>query len=320
MGGLHMGRDSPLPPEWRCLTGRVQYVQRVSAKEFSSTCPRCGGEVHQNGEKPDRCRLFVDSHPTLYCRQCGLVAFPDQFGDERFAMPNKEEFEKRRRQFEEAELRRKRSAERALAYLRSSELWRQYHDQLNEHGRRYWERRGIPPSWQEFWGLGWNTDPSRWHSETATIPLFDQDQTLLNIKHRLIDTQDFAGKYRYEIAGQPQPLFLATAGAPRGHTIAVEGEIKAAVVTVTLDDADMTIVGLPGSNPAEHIVSQFSDCERVTLVFDPGAEVQAAKMVQAIGRKKCRVLIPPMKIDDGIIGAGLKARDVRALLSQAVGV
>ena len=75
-----MPREHPLPPHWAVLAGKVDYVQRVSNTEYSSSCPQCGGTPHPNGELPDRCRLFVDEHPTLFCRKCGLVAYPDQFG------------------------------------------------------------------------------------------------------------------------------------------------------------------------------------------------------------------------------------------------
>jgi hypothetical protein len=53
-------------------------------------------------------------------------------------------------------------------------------------------------------------------------------------------------------------------------------------------------------------------------VMDPGAEAQAAKLAGQIGRRKTRVLIPPDKIDDGILARGLGAADVRALLRGAV--
>jgi hypothetical protein len=75
-----MPREAPLPPQWACLEGRVRYVQRHSAVEYSSSCPQCGGDVHKDKSWPDRFRLFIDGKPRAWCRQCGLRAFPDQFG------------------------------------------------------------------------------------------------------------------------------------------------------------------------------------------------------------------------------------------------
>lgn len=303
--------EASLPHVFAQYTPQVQNIrEQVTGKEWSSSCPKCGGD--------DRCRWFLEGKQVGWCRQCLSLFWPDKAPD--WKPPSREEMERWRRERERVEVERKRAAEKALAYLRSTELWRQYHEQLNNHGTRYWERRGIPQAWQDYWSFGWNGDASRWDTPTATIPLFDDERNVLNIKHRLINTNDYSGKYRYEIAGQPQPLFLATASKPAGHTIAVEGEIKAAVLCVTLDDAGMTIVGLPGTNPAAHIIPQFADCERITLVMDPGAQVQAVKLATALGRKRCKVLIPPMKIDDGILATGMTGRDVRALLSQAVGV
>jgi hypothetical protein len=148
-------RESPLPPQWACLQGRVHYVQQHTPTEWSSTCPECGGDVHPSGEWPDRCRLFADEHPTLFCRRCGLVAYPDQYGDKNYTPPTPQELERFRRERIAAEEARKRSAERALALLQDQRLWERYYLQAGKTGREYWERRGIPGCWQDFWQLGY---------------------------------------------------------------------------------------------------------------------------------------------------------------------
>ena len=317
-------KPAPLPAEWRCLEGKVQYVQRVSAKEYSCTCPTCGGLVHESGEWPDRCRLFVDDHPTLFCRRCGLVAYPDQFGDGRFTPPTPEELEKFRQKREESEAARLRSAERALQHLRDTKLWEQYADMSGERGRQWWEGRGIPYPFQAIWSLGFDYDLARWGCASATIPLFNQAGECLNVKHRLLDESN--GKYRYNVAGQDAPLFLCDPEADMsGHVVAVEGEIKAAVSYITMDDPKACVVGLPGLTPPQSITAMLSQAERVTLVLDPGSDDRVnggwspmGRLVSKIGRTKCKVLIPVSKIDDSLLAMQADKWDVRRFLAQAV--
>jgi len=97
--------------------------------------------------------------------------------------------------------------------------------------------------------------------------------------------------------------------------VLVEGEIKA-MVTFSRYNA-LPIVGIPGATPPKYLMEELSDCDRITLVLDPGAEKQAYDLAKTLGAKRCRVLIPPMKIDDGILAANLSERDVRYMLEQA---
>ena len=319
-------KPSPLPPQWACLESKVHYVQRVSAKEFCCTCPKCGGSVHESGELPDRCRLFCDDHPTLFCRRCGLVGYPDQFGDDRWTPPTPAELETFRQKREESESARLRSAERALAHLRDTKLWEQYAEMSGEQGRAWWEGRGIPYPFQAIWNLGWDYDLSRWGCASATIPLFNHEGECLNIKHRLTD--DSKGRYRYNLTGQDAPMFLCDPDLSlENHVIAVEGEVKAAVAYVTLDNPAACIVGLPGLNPPQNITDTLGQADRVTLVLDPGSDERvnggwsaAGKLVRDIGRDKCRVLVTPVKVDDALIAMEADKWDIQRLLSQAVGL
>ena len=316
-------RPSPLPPEWQCLEGKVHHVQQVSAKEYCCTCPTCGGSVHQSGEWPDRCRLFVDDHPTLFCRRCGLVAYPDQFGDGQWTPPTPQELEAFRQKREESEAARLRSAERALTHLRDTKLWEQYAEMSGERGRQWWEGRGIPYPFQVLWNFGWDYDLSRWGCASATIPLFDRAGECVNIKHRLED--DSKGRYRYNITGEA-PLFLCDPDVSlENHIIAVEGEVKAAVTYITLDNPNACIVGLPGLNPSQSITDTLAQADRVTLVLDPESDrpgkdgwSAAGKLVKAVGRDKCKLLVPPSKVDDGLLASQSDRWDMRRLLRQAV--
>jgi len=306
-----------LPPEFARYHGQVQYVQQVSDSEWSSTCPKCGGEMHAGNEWPDRCRWFTDGKPRGWCRRCGTIFWPDDS-----TKPDPDALAKWRAEQLARELARKRSAELALAHLRDDRIWERYNDTLQQSGaaRAWWRKRGVPDTYQDYWQLGWDAlHTFGTHStSTATIPLFGRDWQPRNIKHRLIDPGD-CGKYRYQLAGQAQPAFLANPdGKERDHLIAIEGEIKAMVVHITLDDSHSQIIGLPGTNPSPDILAALAQADRVTLVMDPGAKGAGIKMAQTIGVAKVWLLETPVKVDDGILAHGMTAYDLRQMLRGAI--
>lgn len=318
-------REVPLPLEWRCLEGKVHYVQFESDHTVTCTCPFCGGDIHQDNEWPDRCTLFFGAKASLFCRRCGKVAYPDNFGDGTYERPSDAEMERRRQERVSYEEARKRSAERALQLLREEHRWQRYYDQAGDIGHSYWRNAGVPEPFQDLWQLGW--DPAhefysggvRKVSPTATIPLFDHDWQCVNVKHRIINTQDVKGKYRSELAHRPAALFLCDPDkALQGHVIAVEGEKKSMVTFATLDDASVCMVGLPGATPSAEILAQFADADRVTLIVDPDARKQAWDICKTLGTAKCRVLRPAMKIDDLIVAERMSKRDLRYLLDNAL--
>ncbi len=316
-----MPRRSELPAVFGKLCAQLQYVQQVSNVEYSAECPACGGTVHQDGEWPDRLRIFMGTKPRCWCRRCNHFAWADEINGQQ--MPKKEDLEQWRQEQIRREEERKRSAELALANLRKYEVWERYYNQLPGAGEAYWLKRGIPHGWQAFWWLGWNPD-SWWNCPTATIPIFDQQRQVCNIKHRLIGNDVQGQKYRYQLHGLPAPLWLADPEAPlTGAIVAVEGEVKAMVVKVTLDDST-TVVGLPGTSPGAAVIQQLKQAERVTLVLDPGTELAengepsvAQRLVTAIGTKHCRLLIPGMKIDDAVLASSMTRFDLRHTLAQA---
>ena len=318
-------KPAPLPPEFSALHGQVQHVQQASRTEFCSSCPRCGGEVHQSGELPDRFRLFLngrDGKVVGWCRRCSFLWFADMADN--YDPPTPQELEEWRKKQEETEEARLRSAQKALDNLRSTKLWEQYAELSGRQGRQWWEGQGIPYVWQTIWSLGFDYDLNRWGCASATIPLFNQTGECLNVKHRLLD--ESKGKYRYNVVGCDAPLFLCEPEADMsGHVIAVEGEKKAMVTFITLDDPQACVVGLPGLNPPPSITDTLAKAERVTLVLDPGSDTPngdgwspAGKLVSAVGRRKCRMLIPSMKIDDALLAAELDRWDVQRWLKQAV--
>jgi len=310
-------RESSLPPVFAQYASVVQYVQKVGHSKWTSTCPACLGSVHPDGELPNRCVWFYDDKPLGYCFQCGKTFWPDKAPD--WTPPTAEELAGWQREREAEQEARLRSTQKALDNLRGTELWVQYNNMMSERERQWWRSRGIPDSFQNVWGFGWCHDRN-----AASIPLFGPDYELRNIKYRLADTSK--GKYRYHLAGLPAPLFLADPDMLlTNHIIAIEGELKAATSYIVLDDSNACIVGLPGLSPSQSIIDTLAQADRVTLILDPDSDTpgtdgwsQAGRLVQRIGRHKCKLLVPPCKIDDGLLASQANKWDVRRLLSQTV--
>ena len=316
-----MRTPDSLPPIWRHLQGKLQYVRRVSATEWSAECLACGGSVHPNGEWPDRMRIFADDKPLCWCRRCGQIFWPD----ENTKPADAQQLDKWRKEQQQRELARKRSAERALENLRSTKIWERYHQGLGEVGRAYWQHRGISPSAQDFWQLGWRerwsfaqSDGSMHQTPSATIPLFGPNWIARNVKHRLLQPPPNRGKYIYELCGQKGRLFLCQPDkALEGQVIACEGEIKSMVTQLHLGGREL-VVGLPGTNPGKEAREELSDCDHIVLVMDPGSEEQAQRLAVQLGKKRCRILVTPVKIDDGILAGNLSQRELQGLLRAAV--
>ena len=313
-----MPREASLPPEFAALAGKVHHIQQHSPTEYSSSCPVCGDQGHTGKDWPDRFRLFVDEKVLGWCRRCGHLWFPDM-ADPDAPKPTREQVDAWRKEQIAREEDRKRSAERALAHLQDSERWEFYYAQLDDMARAYWERRGIPQDWQSLWRLGWD----RGHrfgdfvTDVATIPLFGTGWQIRQIKYRLID--EAKGRYRYELSGVEGPAFLCDPdGDYSGHVYAIEGEIKAAVTFARLDDAGTAMIGMPGTNPGPSTLDMLRQAGRVTLVMDPNAKRDGIRLAREIGIGKTWLLVPPMKIDDGLLAQGLDRREVRNLLGGAI--
>lgn len=315
-------RAADLPPVFARYVGKVHYVRRVSENEYSSECPKCGGAPHDDGEWPDRLRWFLNGKPCAWCRRCGSLFWPD---DTQHAQPTREQLDAWKAEQIKREEARKRSAEIALKHLRDGSLWERYYSELEQspQAQAYWEKRGIPGGWQSFWKLGWDaehevrTREMTYHVTTATIPVFAPDWQILQIRHRVINPPDGCPKYYPEVFGQPSPIFLTDPGAElTGRVYAIEGEIKSMVVKARLDD-NTTIVGLPGTNPGAQITTALAKAEQIIVVLDPGAEKEAHRLAETLGSKRCRVLITPQKIDDGIIQSDLSKQQIKRLFASA---
>lgn len=322
-----MSHAAPLPAEWACLEGRVNCVQQESRTTWTSSCPLCGGDVHPDGAPSDRFVMFVDDHPTGTCRKCGSVVYPDQFGDGTYQRPSPEELEQRRQKERARQQRIKATAEAAIRHLEDDQLWARFYDDLRADGRAYWEQRGVPRAWQDLWQLGMRRDwrlpgvDGNWYAlDAASIPLRDANAKVLNLKYRLVNPPDAVkGRYRYHVKDVPGAPFICNPyKGVEGDVLVVEGEIKAMVTFATLDDADKQALGMPGLTPGPATVEALKDAERITLVTDPGSREQTWALVKSLGRERCRVLIPPAKIDDAIIASHMNKRELGRLLANAI--
>ena len=306
----------PLPPEWACLEGKVDFVQRVSATELSASCPQCGSEGHNGRDWPDRLRIFGSER--VWCRRCGYFAFRDQL-DGGGGNHSPEEIERFRQERIAEQEQRKRSAERALEHLRNDALWLKYHQLTDSAGKKHWCLRGIPEEWQQHWLLGyvdydlfWNG--TTYYSPAESIPIFDHQWAALNIKMRLDRPPDGAGRYRYVYPNLPQHLYLTEPGR-MGEVVVAEGEVKAMNVHLV---SGVHTVGLPGKQPGEDIVAQLREYDKITLLADPDAKRAMVKLANKVGVKKCHFLLCPEKIDDAIIKYKWQKKDVLRVLKGAL--
>ncbi len=204
----------------------------------------------------------------------------------------------------------------------------QWHESMGEHARQHWEKkRGIPGAFQDWWQLGFVYDhrfyanAAAFQADAETIPIFGLGRTPLNVKLRLQQFAEEHGKYRYLLAPRlldEHPPFLCNPDSPLGDDlIVVEGEIKAMVTFATLDDSKISMIGIPSCRVNPQTVAMLRERDRVTFVADPDARKPVWDLCKEVGTEKCRVVVSPMKIDDGIIAAGMTKRDVQHLLSTA---
>lgn len=196
-------------------------------------------------------------------------------------------------------------AEAARAELQAAQVHLYYHEHMPECSHKNWLDRGLNDTDIGFWYLGGKADfviGGNYHTPTLTIPIFDTERHLLNVKHRLLNPnpQKPNDKYRPEREGLgPFPPFLAVPEMGfDGETILVlEGEIKALVTWARCGNIDTQCIGVPGrSNYAPLVEKLFG--KNVVVVPDPGAEKDAVAFAKQVHG---RVLLLPDKIDDLVV-------------------
>lgn len=210
----------------------------------------------------------------------------------------------------------------ALHELWRARAWEMYYHNLlvNNQARRLWNDRGVPDVFQDIWQLGYTdkfsyyTDAGRWISPSLVIPIFavGQDEPI-NIRHRILNPANPTDKYRPERAGLRSAPFIADPQNEHERVLVVEGEIKAMVSYIALDDSMLQVYGVPGKNNFSALMDTLKDRE-VYILFDPDAGEQA---VQAARDVKGKVINLKIKVDDAINAGYLIGNDLRRLMMSA---
>lgn len=334
-------KTSPLHPEFAGLEGKVSYVsERIRGKEWSSSCPECGGSPHQNGALPDRFRMFTKSHSKRgisigWCRVCGYKWTPKQD-----YQPDPAKIEAWRKEQIEYHERRKAESETALNNLRNENKWQTYYDFLlnTPSAQGYWMGAGLDNEYfWHYWGLGYDPRHEFWFdtadgwkchvTETATMPVRNLLGEIVNIKHRLINP--FEGtKYRMEYTTGIEPLCVANLDKLIcDFVILCEGEKKTYTAWSLLDNLNVQAYGLP-MTPSEEMLKSLP-FKTAIYIPDPDAMEErenkngkklpppANRIMETLKGRDVRILRLPDKLDDWILRTGATKQNFETLLKQA---
>lgn len=306
-------REDILPIQFVELTTRIHYVKRRTANEFSSSCPECGGQPHQDGSMPDRFRMWVVSKhgiPLGWCRHCNYVWTPA-----RERKPSNEEIEQWRQEQIRIETAKKEAAERALEMLQNERLWEKFYDQNGQMSLQAFRNWGISESWIDYLRLGFkpdyyvNSETGGYYSPAASIPVWFVGGIIQNIKMRVLQPHNDNDRYRNIYKTGEQYLFVPMYDIPlQGAGVIVEGEKKAIVLEQNLDDMNTRVVGLQSKKPDPRLFEHMKDLDPVYIWLDPDAfyeddksgETAVQYVTRLVGKERARIVQSPVKVDDGI--------------------
>ena len=296
----------------------MNYVQQWTRDEYSSSCPQCGGVPHKSGEFPDRFRLFLNASGKNkvmgWCRHCGYVWFPDN--DRPIA---KEDFERWRREQVEREELRKQEAEKAIKLLKSERVWEQYHANVAKYtlAQDTIASWGIVDAHADAWKIGFIPDyvvyskqNGEYHSPAITIPLWQPDWEIRNIKVRVLNPRSSADRYRKLYKTGDDGAFWASPSLQSDTCLLVEGEKKAMVCYAHVPE-NVQVVGLPTKTPSKDTMTQFASFKKIYLCLDPDARLDNSqqKAVAELGKFRTYVINLPGKVDDMIVHNSLDIMD-----------
>lgn len=211
-------------------------------------------------------------------------------------------------------------AQKALEELKKAQSWLRYHNNLTREARTLWRARGIPDEWQDYWKFGYSPScPTYRQSPSLTIPIFTPtEKDPINIRHRLLNPECSGDKYRPEQSGLPAVPFFSDPELPIGRServIVVEGEIKAAVTFLTIDEPLWQVIGIPGKRIWEKIAGELEGRKDTVILLDPDAKEEAVKMARSIGGAKVADL--PEKVDDMLLNYQLGKDWLKSIFRDA---
>jgi hypothetical protein len=326
-------RESMLHPEFADLQGQVHYVQeRIRGREWSSSCPKCGGEPHPHGEFPDRFRMWISASSKRgitigWCRVCDFKWTP-----RREYKPDPAKIEEWRQERIAEEVRRKAEAEVALCHLRDEHKWQTYYQTLteNQDGQSHWWGAGfVNEFWWGEWGFGYDPAHEFWYddggwkkhvTDTMTIPVRNMLGEIVNIKHRLINPMPdrSSTRYRMEYRVGIEPVFIANLEKKNDAEVVwlVEGEKKAGITFIAYDNPSVQILGLPKS-PSDELLQSING-KKIYYVPDPDvAPKWRNRIIQNFSGRDVRVVEIVDKIDDWIIRNSITKENLQTLAEQA---
>lgn len=313
-----MRKNVTLPMEFVSLSSKVDYIQQWTRDEWSSSCPQCGGVPHKDGTYPDRFRMWTNANGKNkvlgWCRHCNYLWFPDK---ERPI--SAEDFEKWRKEQIEREETRKREAERALELLRSQRIWEVYNANLDKYNFAVEtiESWGIPRRFADAWKLGFIPDytvhskDGEYHSPAITIPVWQPDWEIGNIKVRVLNPRNGSDRYRKLYKTGIDSAFWTYPSLKTDTCLIVEGEKKAMVCSVYTDPS-IQVVGLPTKTPSKSLLAEFAGFKKLFVCLDPDArdDGSLSNVVRELGKFKTFVTNLPDKVDDMIVKHALNINDV----------
>lgn len=314
-------------------------LKKVGANWWAGPCPLCGQGV-------DRFQIKTKGNETKwYCRGCGHDRYHDAIdyvmnretvdffeACRRMATGHLSDYETDPAKLAEFEQARQRQAiserqerERRLLEFSTREIGEEYHARLAKVNYEWWENLGIPAAWVDWWKLGYLPEKTFRHEEISytcpayTIPKFDFGWKPTNMDYRLVDPPPGVGRYRFE-QGLSLSVFLSRPDLANftDEVMLTEGSKKAMVTSLYTFPAkrENLIIGLPSKNAWCGISERIKNLGRVWIALDPGAEREAFKLAEMIG-KAARVLTLPFKIDDGFLEYGFTWHDLRKVMRWA---
>lgn len=312
-----------LPVEFASLEGSIAFVRQVTSNEFHSSCPNCKGNIHEDGSYPDRFVLWIASRrgtPFGLCRKCGYKWTPAK-EDAKWSDEEREEF---KRKIAELETQYFEQKARELAELseriQSQGIYEQYHEAAleSQFAMSYYESIGMPEMWMRYFKKGLISDYtvrghlSTYHSPAFTFPVWTLGGQIENVKIRVANPKDSSDRYRNLYKAGCQSLYVPMQeNGIKNKVIVMEGEKKADTVCIyTYLPDEYQVVGVQSSMPEKRVLKMLEPAEVVYLALDPdcyrqneAGVVPALRVAEQIGKKKCRLVIPPRdtKFDDAIL-------------------
>lgn len=190
-----------------------------------------------------------------------------------------------------------------------------YHEALTEEARQWWYDQGMMPSTIDEYILGYCADcPTAPGRASYTIPVWDFDGHLINIRHRLANPIN-GDKYRPHRSGLGAAVWGAhlLKNARGKRVVVVEGEKKA----IVLNQFGFLAVGLMGQHTFKREwLPWFDGVGSIVVALDPDAKESAQRLGEIFAKSVSEVRIANfcVKPDDAITRYGATLDDIEATL------